>query len=927
MELYSDLQSIQVWKEEEILLIQNISYNSNNTQSLFAASNGDLYIDNGINGHVDKWLSYTSTITVAFYVDDSCYGLFVDINDTLYCSMRNLHQVVKNPYNSGTNISVLVAGNGTNGSESNQLDLPHGIFVNNNFDLYVADAESNLLGSIVLNRPVGVILDNDGYLFILDNAETFANSTILGNSPFGLFVDASNTVYVNNRDTDKVIIWTQGSVYPTRNVSSSIDIRTLFVSIAGDIYISYANGGDVNKATPSQNLSATTTSFGGTCTSIFIDLNNTLYCSASWEHIVVKRALINDTQGISTVSGTRTNGSAPDMFSFPAGIFVDTNFTVYVADMYNHRIQRFYIGESNGTTIAGNGIPNNLTLNGPHDVMLDGNGACQETSNQTFNCVCPTGWNGLRCQMKIDYCKSIKCQNNALCRSTLNDYECECLSDSYSGRHCEVKSSRIQAYEVISKSFGYVAIIAIVATVSFVLIMDILKYCFGMDPTLIDLQEYRQEKKEKRHKTKYVERALLVHCFNEPCVDNSSCSKEGFQCRFGHCLCPENQFWAGLNMHCISCPKKWINLFVFCLYYQIEKANWINANRLCRGMNELIHMSTRLLVLDDLNKFHFISKSIVKILPDNQMKPEFITSDNQILSTTLALINSQGRKSTTYFIRRWLYYWDNQTDKTYSNRNSMWCKEKHWYSTVIPVEPAFEQDERSEYTYQVLKRWSDSNDACLASVLPEVSQPFICEIIGETDRLNNPSIISSLLEIITGTLSSSTTTTTTTKSTMSTNLSLTITSLPLSISTFNGSITTVQFNLTDDQSHSEQKHSLFIIYGIAGMIGLILLCILMICIRNRKKILSFRFKSTIKQSISPSKIDKQYNDDLQSYDSSESHMTKESSTQESQRIISDTLSQTPSKIVSVQASKLALWDQMETSLFSSTLQIPSQDQP
>ena len=58
----------------------------------------------------------------------------------------------------------------------------------------------------------------------------------------------------------------------------------------------------------------------------------------------------------------------------PNGIFVDFNFTLYVADSNNNRIQRFGAGQMNAATVAGNGAPGTITLNYPTDIILDDDG-------------------------------------------------------------------------------------------------------------------------------------------------------------------------------------------------------------------------------------------------------------------------------------------------------------------------------------------------------------------------------------------------------------------------------------------------------------------------------------------------------------------------------------------------------------------------
>ncbi len=170
--------------------------------ALFVTTTGDIYVDNGFsNGQVDKWIMDTNSSVLAMYVGSACYGLFVDINNNLYCSMSNLHQVVTTSLNSVSNVLKIVAGTGCFGSTSNTLNTPRGIFVNTNFDLYVADCNNSRIqlfqsgqvngitvagtGSlnitITLSCPTGIVLDADNYLFIVDSG----NHRIIGSGPNG----------------------------------------------------------------------------------------------------------------------------------------------------------------------------------------------------------------------------------------------------------------------------------------------------------------------------------------------------------------------------------------------------------------------------------------------------------------------------------------------------------------------------------------------------------------------------------------------------------------------------------------------------------------------------------------------------------------------------------------------------------------------
>ena len=107
------------------------------------------------------------------------------------------------------------------------------------------------------------------------------------------------------------------------------------------------------------------------------------------------------------------------------------------------------------------------------------------------------GWMGIYCEEKLDYCQNVTCQNNGVCRRLLLDYRCECLGHSYSGRHCEFTDGEIILYRKVAKSFAYIATIAMSLVALFVVFMDILKYCFGIDLVGRDLPRKNKVKKRR----------------------------------------------------------------------------------------------------------------------------------------------------------------------------------------------------------------------------------------------------------------------------------------------------------------------------------------------------------------------------------------------------------------------------------------------
>jgi hypothetical protein len=171
------------------------------TYSLFVTDNGDIYVDNGTNNsRVDRWIPNAGKSAPVMPINNACYGMFIDINSTLYCSIQGLHHIVKKSLASSVNQPVIAAGTNCPGPAPNMLYNPLGIFVDINLDLYVADCGNNRIqqfksgelngttvagngasDDIVLSCPSGIVLDANGYLFIVDAD----NNRIIGSGPDG----------------------------------------------------------------------------------------------------------------------------------------------------------------------------------------------------------------------------------------------------------------------------------------------------------------------------------------------------------------------------------------------------------------------------------------------------------------------------------------------------------------------------------------------------------------------------------------------------------------------------------------------------------------------------------------------------------------------------------------------------------------------
>jgi len=244
-------------------------------------------------------------------------------------------------FNTWLSGAATVAGqsSGTSGSGANQLNGPVGIFVDGSGNVYVADQSNNRVQKWAPGTTSGITVAGQ-------SGGTSGNAANQLHSPYGVFVDGSSNVYVADDANNRVQKWAPGATSGT--------------TVAGQ-----SNG---TAGSAANQLSGPA--------GIFVDGNGNVYVADDANNRVQKWAS-GATSGI-TVAGQNngTAGSAANQLSGPAGIFVDGNGNVYVADVFNNRVQKWAAGATSGSTVAGgNGSGNNLNqLNAPMGIYVDGNG-------------------------------------------------------------------------------------------------------------------------------------------------------------------------------------------------------------------------------------------------------------------------------------------------------------------------------------------------------------------------------------------------------------------------------------------------------------------------------------------------------------------------------------------------------------------------
>ena len=230
--------------------------------------------------------------------------------------------------------TVYGLSNGTSGSALNQLNISVGIQIVDNDTLYITDSNNQRIIIVNLNYPNISFALGAGY----------GNLTSQMSYPSNIFV-TQTFIYVVDKGNYRIIKWLKNRTNPT-----------VAAGITG------TSGG------PSSNITI------GSCFYIFVDKNDSLYVSDTYNHRVLRFPSNSSSGTIGVViAGNGTGGSSANQFNRPNGIFLTDNGTLYIADIYNNRIQMWRPGASSGERVAGDGtIGSNATqLYYPNSVFVD----------------------------------------------------------------------------------------------------------------------------------------------------------------------------------------------------------------------------------------------------------------------------------------------------------------------------------------------------------------------------------------------------------------------------------------------------------------------------------------------------------------------------------------------------------------------------
>ena len=202
------------------------------------------------------------------------------------------------------------------------------------------------------------------------SAVTVADESIVGRHPTGIFSTTNNTFHVTDQQHGRLIIWPDGlSTMRETLLTQAFSSMSVFVTEHNEMFVDNAG---VDRWTRNSTNGSRVMHVNGSCTGLFVDTADRLYCSSATHHQVFRQRLGDGV--IIGVAGTGCPGPAANMLDHPHGIFVDSSFSLFVADSHNNRIQRFLFDQPDAVTVAGFGASTTLMLNKPSSVILDGDG-------------------------------------------------------------------------------------------------------------------------------------------------------------------------------------------------------------------------------------------------------------------------------------------------------------------------------------------------------------------------------------------------------------------------------------------------------------------------------------------------------------------------------------------------------------------------
>jgi len=282
--------------------------------------------------------------------------IYVDDNYNLFVADAFNHRIMK--YYANNITGTVVAGGLSPGSSPTQLNDPKGVAVDRSGTIVVADGQNyriqkfsngSLTGTTVVsnnsNTLLGITRDirvdcynnimvtDSNYARIVKFTSDGSNMTILVNNngvgsaadqfktPFGIFIDNDQTLFVADRGNHRIQMWPSGA--------------TSGITVAG------INGSAGSSLMELNNPIA-----------VVVDNNGFIYVADNGNNRIVRWTKNYTAGGVCVVGCSGSAGTGPTYFNNPRDLKFDPSGNLYVSDQSNHRIQKFMVHTSTSSCVS-----------------------------------------------------------------------------------------------------------------------------------------------------------------------------------------------------------------------------------------------------------------------------------------------------------------------------------------------------------------------------------------------------------------------------------------------------------------------------------------------------------------------------------------------------------------------------------------------
>jgi sugar lactone lactonase YvrE len=264
------------------------------------------------------------------------------------------------------------AGGHGQGNGLNQLSGPHGVFIDDDQTIYVADTYNHRIVEWKSDANNGQIVEGG-------NGEGKRNDQL--NQPTKVIVDKENdSLIICDRENRRVVRWPHRNGQSGETLISNIACLDLIMDNDRYLYVCDNVKDEVRRWKMGETNGTIAAGGNGRGNrldqlndpyNIFIDEDHSVYVSDCFNHRVMK--WVKDAKEGIVVAGGQGQGNGLRQLSLPHGIIVDQLGSVYIADSGNHRVIRWLKGAQEGTiVVGGNGRgeqPNQF--NYPCDLSFD----------------------------------------------------------------------------------------------------------------------------------------------------------------------------------------------------------------------------------------------------------------------------------------------------------------------------------------------------------------------------------------------------------------------------------------------------------------------------------------------------------------------------------------------------------------------------